>query len=238
MKRKRKSVKWVVIALLIIGVLFGGFYLYTLDYYKADITDIEELETPTVSIKSDDELIFFYPDENTDQNTAYIFYPGGKVEYTAYSPLLVKLAEKGITCILVKMPFNLAVFNINAADKIFHDLPEIENWYIGGHSLGGAMASSYASNNSESIKGLILLAAYPVEDISKPTLAVYGSNDGILDITKLQNINSIIKIEGGNHANFGDYGEQDGDGTATITREEQQEETAAAIIDFVVRCNN
>ncbi len=235
---KRKSVKLVIIALIIIGVLFGGFYIYTLDYYKADITDIEELETPTVSIKSDDELIFFYPDKNTDRNTAYIFYPGGKVEYTAYSPLLVKLAEKGITCILVKMPFNLAVFNINAADKIFHDLPEIENWYVGGHSLGGAMASSYASNNSESIKGLILLAAYPVEDISKPTLAVYGSNDGILDITKLQNINSIIKIEGGNHANFGDYGKQDGDGTATITREEQQEETVAAIIDFVVRCNN
>ncbi|MDF2485655.1 MAG: alpha/beta fold hydrolase [Herbinix sp.] len=233
MKRKRNSLKGAIIFLIIIGILFGGFYIYTLDYYKADVTAIEELDTPTVRIESDDQLTFFYPDESSDLNTAFIFYPGGKVESTAYSPLLVRLAQKGITCILVKMPFNLAVFNINAADKIFQDLPEIRNWYIGGHSLGGAMASSYASENSESMKGLILLAAYPVEDISMPVLAVYGSNDGVLDIVKLQNIKSIVKIEGGNHAYFGNYGEQDGDGTATITREEQQEETVTAIIDFV-----
>lgn len=233
MKRKRKSFKGAIIVIIIIGILFGGFYIYTLDYYRVDVTDIKELESSKVRIESNDQLTFFYPDENTDRSTAFIFYPGGKVEYTAYSPLLVKLAEKGITGILVKMPFNLAVFNINAADKIFNDLPEIKNWYIGGHSLGGAMASSYASNNSESMKGLILLAAYPVNDISMPVLAVYGSNDGVLDITKLQNIKSLVEIEGGNHAYFGNYGEQGGDGIATITREEQQEETVAVIMDFI-----
>jgi hypothetical protein len=233
MKRKRKSLKGAIIVIIIIGILFGGFYIYTLDYYRVDVTDIKELESWKVRIESNDQLTFFYPDENTDQSTAFIFYPGGKVEYTAYSPLLVKLAEKGITGILVKMPFNLAVFNINAADKIFNDLPEIKNWYIGGHSLGGAMASSYASDNSESMKGLILLAAYPVNEISMPVLAVYGSNDGVLDITKLQNTKSIVEIEGGNHAYFGNYGEQDGDGIATITREDQQEETVAAIMDFI-----
>lgn len=233
MKRKRKSFKGAIIVIIIMGILFGGFYIYTLDYYRVEITDIEEFEASKVSIESNDQLTIFYPDENTDRSTALIFYPGGKVEYTAYTPLLVKLAEEGITGILVKMPFNLAVFNINAADKIFNDLPEIKNWYIGGHSLGGAMASSYASDNSESIKGLILLAAYPVDDISMPVLAVYGSNDGILDITKLQNTKSIVEIEGGNHAYFGNYGEQGGDGTATITREEQQEKTVAAIMDFI-----
>lgn len=233
MKRKRKSFKGAIIVIIIIGILFGGFYIYTIDYYRVDDMDIEELEASKVMIESTDQLTFFYPDEKTDRSTAMIFYPGGKVEYTAYSPLLVKLAEEGITGILVKMPFNLAVFDINAADKIFNDLPEIKNWYIGGHSLGGAMASSYASDNSESIKGLILLAAYPVDDISIPVLAVYGSNDGVLDITKLQNIKSIVEIEGGNHAYFGNYGEQGGDGTAAITRDEQQEETVAAIMDFI-----
>ncbi len=233
MKKKKKILKGAIIVIIIVGILFGGFYIYTLDYYQVDVTDLEELEASKVRIDSDDQLTFFYPDEEVDQSTAFIFYPGGKVEYTAYSPMLVKLAEKGITGILVKMPFNLAVFNINAADKIFNDLPEIKNWYIGGHSLGGAMASSYASNNSESMKGLILLAAYPVDDISMPVLAVYGSNDGILDVTKLQNTKNIVEIEGGNHAYFGNYGEQGGDGTATITREEQQEETIAAIMDFI-----
>jgi predicted esterase len=109
---------------------------------------------------------------------------------TLYSPLLVKLVKKGITCVLVKMPFNLAVFNVNAADKILNYLPEISNWYIGGHSLGGAMESSYVSKN-ENMKGLILLAAYPVSDTSKPVLVVYGSNDGVLDITKLKNIKNM-----------------------------------------------
>ncbi len=235
MKRKLQGFRGAIIVIIVIGLLFGGFYIYTLDYYRADVTSVEELEASQVMIESNDQLTFFYPEESTDQSAAFIFYPGGKVEYTAYTPLLVRLAEKGITGILVKMPFNLAVFNINAADKIFNDLPEIKNWYIGGHSLGGAMASSYASDNSENIKGLILLAAYPVNDISMPVLAVYGSNDNILDITKLQNVKNVVEIEGGNHAYFGNYGEQGGDGTASITREEQQEETVAAIIDFIKR---
>ncbi len=233
MKKKQKRLKGAIIVIIIVGILFGGFYIYTLDYYRVNAMDIEKLEASQVSIDSDDQRTIFYPDDDIDRSTALVFYPGGKVEYTAYTPLLVKLAEEGITGILVNMPFNLAVFNINAADKIFDLLPNIKNWYIGGHSLGGAMASSYASDNSESIKGLILLAAYPVDDISMPVLAVYGSNDGVLDITKLQNIKSIVEIEGGNHAYFGNYGEQDGDGTASITREEQQEETVAAIMDFI-----
>ena len=131
------------------------------------------------------------------------------------------------------MPFNLAVFNINAADKIYDKLPQISNWYICGHSLGGAMASSYVGNNSDKVNGLILLGAYPVNDSGLPTLAIYGSGDIKLDLTKLEDVQNKLEIVGGNHAYFGNYGEQKGDGKAVITREEQQEQTVDAIISFM-----
>ena len=234
MKKMKKSVKGLLIAVILVVLLFTGFYIYTLDYYKADNADIETAKaSTTVSMIIDEKLTFFYPEKNNDLSTAFIFYPGGKVEHTAYTPLLIKLAEKGITGILVKMPFNLAVFQMNAAEKIFEKLPEINHWYIGGHSLGGAMASSYASKNSERVNGLILLAAYPTDEIPKPILAVYGSEDSILDITKLQNVKNQYMIEGGNHAYFGNYGEQSGDGMATITRAEQQEEAVKVITEFI-----
>ncbi len=230
----KKSVKGLLIAVILVVLLFTGFYIYTLDYYKADNSDIETAKaSTTVSMISEKNLTFFYPEKNNDLSTAFIFYPGGKVEHTAYTPLLIKLAEKGFTGVLVKMPFNLAVFQMNAAEKIFEKLPEINHWYIGGHSLGGAMASSYASKNSERVNGLILLAAYPTDEIPKPILALYGSEDSILDITKLQNVKNQYIIEGGNHAYFGNYGEQSGDGIATITRAEQQEEAVKVITEFI-----
>ncbi|MNP47127.1 Alpha/beta hydrolase family protein [compost metagenome] len=132
------------------------------------------------------------------------------------------------------MPFNLAVFNSGAADEVYNKLPGIKNWYIGGHSLGGAMASSYASKHQDKVKGLILLGAYVYGGISPDdALTIYGSNDHVMDQTKVDYTPNVHVINGGNHAQFGNYGLQKGDGTATITREQQQDETAGLILDFI-----
>lgn len=152
---------------------------------------------------------------------------------TAYLPLLMKLSEKGITCVLVKMPFNLAVFGIHAADDVYGMLPDIENWYIGGHSLGGAMAGAYAEKNAGRLSGLILLAAYPAGSPDIPAIAVYGSEDLILDRSAISGDIEEIVIQGANHAGFGYYGEQKGDGTAFLTREEQQLRAAEAVLGFI-----
>lgn len=165
-----------------------------------------------------------------------IFYPGGKVEAAAYAPLLQKLAQNGIACVLMEMPFNLAVLDTNAADRAFAQLPQVKRWYIGGHSLGGAMAGSYAGAHADKLEGLILLGAYSAAAIPEdlPTLAIYGSEDRVLDRSKLPvSQDTLLEIAGGNHAYFGDYGEQKGDGTATISREEQQRQTAEAIVKFM-----
>ncbi len=214
-------------------LIFTAFYIYTLNDYEADafIRDIAAEETG--SLEKRDRYTLIYPAAENDRKTALIFYPGGKVQDTAYLPLLIKLSEKGITCVLVKMPFNLAVFGIDAADDVYGMLPDIENWYIGGHSLGGAMAGAYAEKNAGRLSGLILLAAYPAGSPDIPAIAVYGSEDLILDRSEISGDTEIIVIQGGNHAGFGYYGDQKGDGTASLTREEQQLRAAQAVFGFI-----
>ena len=149
---------------------------------------------------------------------------------------------RSILCILPKMPFHLAVFDINAADTYIPQFPEISHWYVGGHSLGGSMAASYAAKNSEKLEGLILLASYSASDLSQSglkVLSIFGSRDGVLNKDSYHSSRSNLPadfselmLSGGNHAGFGYYGPQKGDETAGITPEQQQTETAHAVAEF------
>lgn len=232
--KKMKTYKKILIGILIfIIVLSGAFYIYTLDYYRAS-GEVSKMEEVKNAVSIGNMLIFNSDSQNTLLNkTGIIFYPGGKVEAIAYAPLLIKLSNAGITCVLIKMPMNLAVFNINGADKVYEEFPNIEKWYLMGHSLGGAMASSYVEKNSSKLEGLILLGAYPVNESDLETLVIYGSEDLGLDTDKLEGVKLTYKLEGGNHAYFGNYGEQKGDGIASISREEQQNSAIGIIIDFI-----
>ena len=157
---------------------------------------------------------------------------------------MAELAKKGILCVLIKMPFRLAVFDINAADGIQEQYPEIKNWYIGGHSLGGSMAASYVSKHQNKYKGLILLGSYSTADLSNSkfnVLSIYGSEDKILNKDKYEENRSNLPkdfteiiIDGGNHAQFGMYGAQDGDGKATISNGEQINLTVSHIMENIV----
>ena len=174
-----------------------------------------------------------------------IFYPGGKVEETAYAPLLHRLAAKGIDVCLISMPLRLAILGINKADDLIkqNDSGKI---FIGGHSLGGVASAKYAAAHPDSIDGLILLASYPTEklDSSINTVLIYGSEDNVLNMEKYEASKELIPensqetiIEGGNHAQFGSYGPQEGDGKAGISADEQTEETADIIVS-VINNNN
>ena len=241
---KKKISLTICLSLIFALILACGIYLS--DYYKADFSEIER-----VLGKSENQLyeksllkegtLCFLP--KAGAKTGFVFYPGGKVQYNAYEPLLAKLAEKGIACFLVKMPFNLAVFNINGAEEVLNQFPEIENWFIGGHSLGGSMAASFLGKNQFDIKGLILLASYSTVDFSESDiklLSIFGSEDGVLNLEKYtenkshfpKNAKEVV-IEGGNHAGFGFYGPQKKDGKASISSINQIEQTVRLILEFI-----
>ena len=150
-----------------------------------------------------------------------------------------ELAEKKTDVCLIKMPLHLAFFGINAADKVIGKT-SYSRYYIGGHSLGGAMAASYASGHEDRLAGVILLAAYPTKETALDTVLIYGSEDGVLNMSRVEGAEGLVSgscvrycIDGGNHAQFGDYGEQDGDGKAEIDAEEQWKLTIEEILRFI-----
>ena len=239
MKSKRRILIWTISVMLTIAITVGGCAIYVSDYYRADSVAIESF-TASHSVRANESSGGFIVFEPIDPDAGFIFYPGGKVEYTAYIPLMSALAEKGLLCILIPMPFNLAVLDMNAAKGMTDKYPEVDNWYIGGHSLGGSMAASFVADNSDDFDGLILLGSYSTTEVTLPVLSVYGSEDQVLNREKYDkyksNINSSLTetvIDGGCHAYFGMYGAQDGDGTPSVSNEEQIHLTVEEIIKFI-----
>jgi len=239
MKNKKRILLLTLLALL--TVLLVGSLVYVADFYTADAKALEALKSDSVvTVEHLGDQIIFSP---ARPEAGFIFYPGGKVEHTAYAPLMSALARKNILCVLVQMPANLAVLDPNAADGIPEQFPEIEKWYIGGHSLGGSMAASYAEKNSQLFRGLVLLASYSTADLTGTdldVLSIYGSEDGVMNREKYEQYRSNLPavyeehiLEGGNHAGFGYYGPQRGDGDATISRNDQIELTAQLIAAFL-----
>jgi len=210
-------------------------------------------------------------------STGFIFYPGGLVDPRAYAPLMKRLADGGLTSIIIPMPLDLAVFNIDGANAVMAAYPGIDRWIIGGHSLGGSMAAEYAARyfkrssqpqgtppgqdaapdqgalpeqgapsarGARSLEGLVFLASYSAKstDLSAlpiRVLSIYGSNDGVLSSEFAASMkcvppgSTLVEIQGGNHAQFGNYGPQEGDGQASISREAQQERTAELVLEFI-----
>ena len=227
--RKKLLFAAAVFAVVIL-ILIGAFLFYASDYYRAEDLALEVLAQGQ-QIETKDNLTILTPGVPSD--TAVIFYPGAKVEATAYLPLLDQIRQLGITCILLDMPFHMAIFVVNAAEDVIPQFPEIRHWYLAGHSMGGAMASQFASENADLLDGLILLGAYIYGDYApENTLTVYGSlNQSVEDA--LDYTENVVEIEGGNHAQFGNYGPQKGDLPASISAEEQQRQTVDAIEAFI-----
>jgi dienelactone hydrolase len=173
--------------------------------------------------------------------TGLVFYPGGRVDARSYAPLALDLAAQGHVVAIAEMPLSLAVFDVDAADRFIgsDQLSYVERWAVGGHSLGGAMAAQYAAGTP--VDGLALLAAYAAEgaDLSSGQTAVVdviGTEDGVLNQqawaegqSRLPSSARTVRIEGGNHAQFGSYGPQPGDNPATISEIDQRAAAVAAV---------
>ena len=241
MKNKTlKKLGFIVLGLIIIALIFIVAFFTT--SYEPSTQAMANLEDSTLVDVTENNFISFTP-ENTTATTGLILYPGAKVEPEAYAPLANKIAQAGYEVIITPMPLNFAIFDSNAADEVISKFPNIKNWVISGHSLGGVMAAKYASENSN-IKGVIFYASYPqgdeLKDSNIEVTSIYGSLDGVADLEKiigskdlLPTSTTFVEITGGNHAQFGSYGQQSGDNPAEISADEQIEKAANASIELL-----
>lgn len=242
-----KKINWrIFLAIFIIAVLVVAtvFVFWASDAYPANEIALEAMESDSqVFVNAERGVIIFFPADNPRPETGFIFYPGGKVDYRAYAPILKMIANNGYFVAVTPAPLNLAMFDVNAAARIEAGYPEIQNWFVGGHSLGGVAASSYAASHPN-IKGAVLWGSVPANDLLRvnnmPTLLLYGDNDGLISLEMYNNSRdslpldaTFVVIEGGNHAQFGSYGEQAGDGVATISPQEQWTQTVNATVEFM-----
>lgn len=241
MKTWIKRISLALLALLIIAT--AAFVIWAENPLPAMPEALAALESDDQVLVTDDDWMVFTP-VDTEIQTGIIIYPGGRVDPRAYAPLAKEIARAGYLVILPPMPLNLAFTGINVADEIMAANPAIERWYVGGHSLGGSMAAEYVAANPAKVDGLFLWASYSAEstDLSAipnlKALSIYGTEDGGAAEIRLSRERSPadtvwVEMQGGNHAQFGWYGIQPGDGVATISREEEQALILDATLAFI-----
>jgi pimeloyl-ACP methyl ester carboxylesterase len=237
--------KWLRNTLLVLAALVVVFGIAIFIYSRpltAQATALEALKgSPTVTVENTDQYILFTP--KTATTRGLIFYQGAKVAAEAYSASLIQIAGAGFKVWAVKFPLNFAVLNSNAAQGIIDAHPEITDWGIAGHSLGGAMACSYAKTDPR-VGVLIFWAAYCDKsfDLSGNkdirVVSISGSLDGLATPEKVAatkqyapaNTKYVI-IPGMNHAEFGDYGPQSGDNPATLETSVATQKVVAATLE-------
>ena len=230
--KRRVSAKTIGIALLILLIAAAAVYILTGSRAQQEADE---------AMLNADTGVGVYSFGSDESETGLIFYPGGRVEYTAYAPLAREIAQTaGIFVAVPQMPLDLAVLGSGAADDVMARYPGIKTWYIGGHSLGGAMAANYAFEHAGDIAGVIMLAGYSTKPLEVPVLSVYGERDAVLNAEKYEEYRvnlpegyTELVIEGANHAGFGDYGSQSGDRDAAIDHCAQWAVTAQAVADFI-----
>ncbi len=240
---KKKIKVWVQVLIVVASslvILAGEVFTYFMIYYHAsEDANAALADSSEVAVKETGDYYFF--DNLSQSEKAIIYYGGAKVEEKAYAPLLRKISEGGVDVFLMKMPFRFALLGSSKADVVMNDF-QYDSVYMMGHSLGGTTASMYLSKTSNVYAGIIFLASYPSSKLgdSLKALSIYGSADGVLNKEEYDgnagnrpSSFTEVVIAGGNHGYFGNYGEQSGDGKATITREEQQTIAASSILGFL-----
>ncbi|NYF12864.1 hypothetical protein HDC34_001158 [Pseudoclavibacter sp. JAI123] len=198
----------------------------------ASVTD-----DPAITIAEVDGSLVLSPTE-TASTTGLVFIPGAKVEPAAYAAKLSSLVtDEQMTVVIPQPLLNLAFFDTRTIDDYSAAAPDVTTWAVGGHSLGGVRACQLA--DSPDVAGLLLFGSYCANDLTADTsldvLSITGSADGLTTPQKAADARGLLpadaetlEVDGANHAMFGNYGPQSGDGTATIPDEEGREQIAVA----------
>ena len=240
--------KGLRIFLALIGLVL---VLFTAGFVVWGETPAQPMPEALAALKSDSQVTvtsgqrLILTPVTSQPTTGFIIYPGGRVDDRAYAPAARQIAAQGYLVVIVQMPLNLAIFGVNAAQDVQAAYPQIRHWAIGGHSLGGSMAATFAKTHPGAVQGLVLWAAYPAssDDLSNSevhVVSISGSQDGLATGEKIEASRQLlpadttwVQITGGNHAQFGWYGDQAGDNPASISRSDQQAQVVAATLEML-----
>ena len=201
-KRKWSQVLWTVLAAVLLMAATGAVYLSMYSHHDESAEPFL-ISSETVAVTPASNGLMF---DGPSDSRAVIFYPGAKVEADAAKDI----------------------------QQEYH----YDQWYMAGHSLGGVTAATYLQEHSDEFRGLILLAAYSTDPLPEElqVVSLYGDQDEVLNMEEYEKNRENLPekaeeviISGGNHAQFGNYGIQKGDGTAVISRENQQRQVVEAL---------
>lgn len=226
-RQGKRLLGWSVVALI---VLLTVTLVFLGTPFEAPAESLDRVEAdPGVSVIETDGRYVLEPAGPSD--TGLVFYPGARVAPTAYVESLAPVTrDANVTVFIPQLPLNLAILDYglartglwpDAATAVMDDHPEIERWYVGGHSLGGAMACRYAHGYTDRIEGLVLYGSYCDRDISDSGLAVLsvaGEGDTVINwdayergLDRLPANATVAELDGLNHTQFGRYTGQSGD---------------------------
>lgn len=244
----KKALKITVVVLVVLPLVTWAYLVYNADTNRA-----VPLESALTALQSDDQVlvendkwVVMRPAAGTP-NIGVILYPGAHCMVEGYSEIMKPVAAAGYLVVGVKMPFEFSIFAPNRADEVRDAFPEIEQWFISGHSMGGAMAGRYADLNQDSLAGLILLDAYPpaansLADSSLPVLHVHRARPDGTAPQKFEEMREVFPpdsvwapVPGGNHMNFGAFlgGAYVEEWEPEISREAQHEIIVDAILGWL-----
>ncbi len=246
-----KFVKFSLAAIVLVLLLaLGGFWIWgQANLAAASPAALAALNAdPAVTVSTENWVVF--KPSNSSPRTGVIFYPGANCDPRGYAPVFTRLAKAGYLIVDVPMPFNFAIFGPDRARDVMEIFPNIEQWVIMGHSMGGAMASTFADHHTESLAGVILWDSYPpaANDLSQSGLKVWHIHRALADGSPPEKFTSNralfpaesrwVPIPGGIHMNFGSFvgGGYEEAWEARITEQEQHDlvtkATLAALRDI------
>ncbi|AZQ44463.1 alpha/beta fold hydrolase [Nonlabens ponticola] len=236
----KKYVKLIGIVWILAGFSFFVYMYFT--FMAQGVNADVHSDTKVVSVTRSSNFDLFEPNENS-KGTIF-FFPGALVDPAAYAPICRELSLNNYKTYLIHMPWRMASLGYQS---ILEDslIVKEENNILIGHSQGAKMAAQFTQEHPELINGLVLLGTthprdYALTANDVQVLKIYGGNDQVAPVDKvlLNKVNLpehtiYEEIDGGNHSQFGHYGQQIGDGSASISREKQQEKTINHILQFL-----
>ena len=241
-RRGRRILAWVLgsLGILIVAFVVGFLLWANIGVMAAEPAALAAVrDDPDVTLTDEGGAWVLAP-ASGESTTGLVFIPGAKVDPLAYAATLVGVVEEGATVVITKPTLNLAFFDFRPLSDFTMLAPGVTDWFVGGHSLGGVKACQLAVDTD----GLVLFGSYCANDLSDsdlPALSISGSEDGLSTPEKIDSAAHLlpadtifVEIDGGNHAGFGAYGPQPGDGEATTPDDDIRAQITDALGPFLL----